>query len=287
MKRVGDTCDRHLARRTSVVLAGVLVCAVASSLAAAEPSAQGRVATGGEPSAQDREAIGRKSQHPEANDERRLQIPDQTVDEDSKPISIDLTAHFPVKGKPMFEVERNSAPKLVSAVVKDGKLELSFAPDASGKATLAVRPTDRGEHAQQFTVTVRPQNDPPVPRSTPIVITGLDALSSVAVDLSDAFFDAEGDAITYAVTANDNPKLASAKLDGKRVAIALAPDVKGKARITVTATDKAGATGQTVIACDVAVPATKHQVSVDQIPANLKSPNPKGMAVKVLERSDT
>ena len=34
-------------------------------------------------------------------------------------------------------------------------------------------------------------------------------------------------------------------------------------------------------------PATPRQVSVDQIPAELKHPNPKGMAIKVLERNAT
>ena len=75
-------------------------------------------------------------------------IPDTTVTADSPPVSNyrDLNAVFDdaEDGSALtFTIESNSNPGLVSAIIDaDSALDMSFAPDTSGSATLVIRATD-------------------------------------------------------------------------------------------------------------------------------------------------
>ena len=96
-------------------------------------------------------------------------IADVTVEEDSSDTAIDLFTAFDdaesSDGHLVYEVIGNTNPELFSAVgINNGRLELSYAPDAFGAANLTVRATDPGGLAVEttFAVNVTSVNDKPV-----------------------------------------------------------------------------------------------------------------------------
>lgn len=96
-------------------------------------------------------------------------IPDQQVNEDSPPISIDLSNHFTDADIATnndvltYSVVSNSNSSLVTTALTGSVLTLSFAPDASGRATITVRATDKRGFSvtDTFDVVVLSVNDPP------------------------------------------------------------------------------------------------------------------------------
>jgi hypothetical protein len=96
-------------------------------------------------------------------------IPDQQVNEDSPPVSIDLSNHFTDADIATnndvltYSVVSNSNSSLVTTALTGSVLTLSFAPDASGRATITVRATDKRGFSvtDTFDVVVLSVNDPP------------------------------------------------------------------------------------------------------------------------------
>ena len=114
-------------------------------------------------------------------------------------------------------------------------------PLSDGTATVTVRATDPGglSATQAFTVTVSPPpaNRPPllVGALAPLTI-GVDE-APVTVEVSGAFWDPDGDELTYGATSL-SPGVASVALAGSTVTVT--PVSEGTTMVTVTATDAEG-----------------------------------------------
>ena len=97
----------------------------------------------------------------------------------------------------------------------------------------------------------------PEPNEPPVVVPGI--LSDVSlrinmtlgpIDLSDAFTDADGDTLTYGVM-SDNPNVADATVQNGMMTI-VAGNIRGTARITVTANDGKSGMAETSFEVEVA-----------------------------------
>ena len=83
----------------------------------------------------------------------------------------------------------------------------------------------------------------PVPNGSPVALESPGALtlylgSSVAVDLSGAFSDPDGDALTYSAVSSSSPSVATATVSGSVLTVTAVS--VGAATVTVTATDAGG-----------------------------------------------
>ena len=118
---------------------------------------------------------------------------------------------------------------------------------AKGRATVTVTATDtEGLTAQQgFAVTV--PNRPPEATAAIADLT-VEVDSAVVVDLATRFADPDGDALVYAATSAD-PTRATAAVAGS--AVTVTGVAKGRATVTVTATDTEGLTAQQGFAATV------------------------------------
>ncbi|MDH3216760.1 MAG: Ig-like domain-containing protein, partial [Candidatus Krumholzibacteria bacterium] len=176
-------------------------------------------------------------------------IPDTTVEEDSSPIEDyrDLNDVFadPEDGSVLaFTIHSNSDPALVTAVIDaDSALDLSFAPDGTGSATIVIRATDSGALFAEDTliVSVTPVNDAPTVAAA-MPDTTLDEDSPPLDnyrDLNDVFADIEdGGSLTFTIQDNTNPSLVSATIDAdSALDLTFAPDSSGSATIVIRAAD--------------------------------------------------
>jgi hypothetical protein len=176
-------------------------------------------------------------------------IPDTTVAEDNPPIDNyrdlnDVFADLEDGSALSFSIESNSNPALVTvAIGADSALDLSFAPDLSGSATIVVRAADSGALFVEATlvVTVTPVNDAP---------TVATAISDTTVaednppidnyrDLNDVFADIEdGFALSFSIESNSNPGLVTVAVDAdSALDLSFTPSQSGSATIVVRATD--------------------------------------------------
>ncbi len=73
-------------------------------------------------------------------------LPDIIVPVNSQPVSIDLSSYFaaPANSISAFEVTENSNGALISAIVENNTLQLSFALNASGEANIGITATANG-----------------------------------------------------------------------------------------------------------------------------------------------
>lgn len=180
-------------------------------------------------------------------------MPDTTVAEDSTPIDNyrDLNGVFSDAedgGALDFAVFSNSNPALVSATIDaDSALDLSFAAQLSGSATLVIRATDTELFSVDDTlvVTVTAVNDTP---TVAVAVPDTTVLENAAPvdnyrDLNAVFDDVEdGSALTFSVQSNSNPGLVNVTIDpDSALDISVAPNNEGNATIVIRATDSGGA----------------------------------------------
>lgn len=101
------------------------------------------------------------------------------------------------------------------------------------------------------TITITPEDDcPEVINPIPNVIVQEDDLDDI-IDITDVFFDEEGESLIYTLT-NNNPALLSASIVGTSVVLDYLDDQTGLATITLTANDNAcGATVDTSFGVNV------------------------------------
>jgi parallel beta-helix repeat protein len=176
-------------------------------------------------------------------------IPDTTVAEDSTPINNyrdlnDVFADLEDGSALSFNIQSNSNPALVTvAIGADSALDLSFAPDLSGSATIVVRATDSGALLVEdtFVVTVTPVNDQPtiaaaIPDTT--VAEDNPPINNYR-DLNDVFADLEdGSALSFNIQSNSNPGLVTVAIDAdSALDLSFTPSQSGSATIVVRATD--------------------------------------------------
>lgn len=170
-----------------------------------------------------------------------------TRDEDSSDRSFNLDNVFddPDGDDLLYSLVSNSNNALISVAFVGGGdvLRLSFAPDASGTATITVRATEDLPFGalsvdDTFTVNVTPVNDAPtVVAPLPPVSMNEDE-SQRTVSIASAFGDVENDALTYSLVGNSNAALVTASVVGSSAVLDLSFNANGTASITVRATEQ-------------------------------------------------
>ena len=165
-------------------------------------------------------------------------LPDQTLPGGGT-LDVDVSSAFTdPDGDALSYAVSSSAPRVVSVLAAGALVTLTAVEE--GTATIRVTATDPGglSASQTFTVTVtRPANRPPEPVGalSPLTV-GMDE-GAVTVEVSGAFRDRDGDALTYGASSS-LPSVASVSVSGSRLAVT--PVSEGTALVTVTATDAGG-----------------------------------------------
>ena len=163
-------------------------------------------------------------------------IPDQSVVEGTE-VAVDVSGAFSDPDGDALSYEADSDASDVATVSVSGS-DVTVTGAAPGSATVRVTATDPGGQraTQTFEVTVISANRAPtVSAAVPdqSVVEG----TEVAVDVSGAFSDPDGDALSYEAD-SDASDVATASVSGSDVTVTgVAP---GSATITVTATDPGG-----------------------------------------------
>ena len=161
------------------------------------------------------------------------------IDEASVPIEVSGAFRDP-DGDVLTYGATSSSPGVASVSVSGSTVTVT--PVSEGTSTVTVTATDSGGSntpaTQAFTVTVSPPaNRPPEPvgRLAPLTI-GVDE-TSVQVEVSGAFHDPDGDALTYGATSS-SPGVATVAVSGNTVRVT--PVSEGASTVAVTATDTGG-----------------------------------------------
>ena len=132
----------------------------------------------------------------------------------------------------------SDAPDVATAVVSGSEVTVNGV--AAGSATVTVTATDPGDlsASQTFDVTVTAADTNQAPATADAIEDQtVEAGTDVAVDVSGAFSDPDGDDLTYEAT-SDTPDVATTSLSGSEVTVSGV--AAGTATVTVTATDPSG-----------------------------------------------
>ena len=182
-------------------------------------------------------------------------LPDRTQQVDGGALVIDVAGAFrDPDGDALTHGATSSAPAVAAVAVSGSSVTVT--PMSPGSATVTVTATDVGGSntaaTQSFTVTVTPPpNRPPeTVGALPPLTIGLDD-DAVALDVSGAFRDPDGDALTYGATSSA-PAVAAAAVSGSTLTVT--PMSLGSATVTVTATDLVGSNTAATQSFTVTVP---------------------------------
>ena len=181
---------------------------------------------------------------------------------------VDVSSAFadPDLGDVLTYTVSSSAPQVVTARIAGARVTLTGVGE--GTAAIQVTATDRGglSATQSFAVTVSPPaNRPPeVVGTLPPLTVGLDE-PAATVDVSGAFRDPDGDALSYGARSS-SPSVASVSVLGSRVTVT--PSSEGTALVTVTATDTGGSntTATQTFPVTVSAPANRPPEVVGTLP---------------------
>ena len=164
-----------------------------------------------------------------------------TIRVDEASVTVEVSSAFRDPDRDTLTYGATSSSPGVASVSVSGST-VTVAPVSEGTSLVMVTATDTSGSntpaTQRFSVTVSPPaNRPPVPvgRLAPLTI-GVDE-SSVAVEVSGAFRDPDGDTLTYGATSS-SPGVASVSVSGSTVTVT--PVSEGRSTVTVTATDTGG-----------------------------------------------
>ena len=181
-------------------------------------------------------------------------IPDQTLEAGAQ-VTVDRF------GKPFSDpdgdalsYEATSDASDVATASVSGS-DVTVAGEAAGTATITVTATDPGglSATQTFDVTVSSRTNHAPMVSGAIPDQTLQAGTQVTVDVSGAFSDPDGDALSYEAT-SDAPGVAAVSVSGSDVTVA--GEAAGTATITVTATDPGGLSATQTLEVTVEAAAT-------------------------------
>ena len=175
-----------------------------------------------------------------------------TVGVGEAPVTVEVSGAFrDPDGDRLTYGARSSAPAVAAVAVLGSRVTVT--PVAEGTAVVTVTATDVGGSnataTQTFTATVGTSaNRPPVRVGALGPVTmGVDE-APLTVEVSGAFRDPDGDALTYGASSSA-PGVVTAAVSGSRVT--LTPVSTGTARVTVTARDPAGLSATQAIAVTV------------------------------------
>ena len=177
-----------------------------------------------------------------------------TLGLDEAAVTVDVSGAFRDPDGDALTYRATSSAPTVAAVSVSGSA-VTVTPVAEGTTTVAVTATDVGGSntaaTQTFTVTVGAANRPPeaVGALAPLAMGPDDG--AMTVDVSGAFRDADGDALTYRATSSA-PAVAAVTATGSTVTVT--PASVGTATVTVTATDVGGSNTAATQAFRVMVP---------------------------------
>lgn len=185
-------------------------------------------------------------------------IPDKTLTISSGAVPVDLTNVFTDADGDALTYSADSSDQAVATVVVTGN-QLSVTPVADGTATVTVTAQDPAGRtvSTTFTVTVASNQSPAVVGSVPNQVIGV-GVPSNQFSIQSLFSDADGDTLTYIVTAAD-ASLVNASISGNT--LTLAPGAgRGNTTVTVTADDGKGGTISATIQVQVVQVVHQEQV---------------------------
>ncbi|MEM9272964.1 MAG: PQQ-dependent sugar dehydrogenase [Cyanobacteria bacterium P01_F01_bin.143] len=167
-------------------------------------------------------------------------IADLTVSENAADQIIDLSnLFFDPDGDPItISIQSNSNPSLVAVMLNGNNLNLDFLDDQFGNADITIRGTANGLTVDDiFNITVNENADNPPTVVNPIAdLTVPENVADQTIDLSNVFFDPDGDPITLSVQANSNPGLVTPALNGNNLNLDIIDDQFGIANLVIRAT---------------------------------------------------
>ncbi len=130
----------------------------------------------------------------------------------------------------------SSAPHVATAFAAEATVFLAAVSEGTAEIRVTATDSETLTAARSFVVTVRPNRPPEaVGRLAPVTL-GVDE-AGLRVEVSGAFRDPDGDALTYGA-ASSAPGIASVVVSGS--AVVVTPVAEGTATVTVTATDTRG-----------------------------------------------
>ncbi len=180
--------------------------------------------------------------------EPRDSIPDQALHAGEQ-VTLDLSPYFrDPDGDPLTYTAASSAAAVASVSVSGTALTVTGVAVGSARVTVSASDPAGQAAAQSFQATV--SNRAPEPRDS-IPDQALHAGEQVTLDLSPYFRDPDGDPLTY-TAASSAAAVASVSVSG--TALTVTGVSLGSARVTVSASDPAGATATQAFDVSVTVP---------------------------------
>lgn len=195
-------------------------------------------------------------------------IADVNVIENDPPTVIDLTAVFTDLQDPVSDLTitllDNTNPALVTEAFSSVpspysiSIELTYAADTSGTATITLRATDTDGLSvdETFVVTVADSNTPPTVVNPIADMSVLPNSAPTDIDLATVFDDVQdGTAgLVLSVQNNDNPTLVTPTLIGTQLTLTYGVNETGLATITIRATDSEGLFVEDTFTVNVGIP---------------------------------
>ncbi len=161
-----------------------------------------------------------------------------TLEAGEAPVSVDVSGAFAdPDGDGLSYGVSSSAPQVATVAAAGARVTVTAVGE--GTATVTVTATDPGglSATQSFAVTVTAGNRAPEPAGALEALTLEGGDTPVSVDVSRAFADPDGDALTYGASSSA-PRVATVAAAGARVTVTAVGE--GTASVTVTATDPGG-----------------------------------------------
>jgi len=165
-------------------------------------------------------------------------IPDQTIDEDSTPLIIDLNATD--EDGDSITYEANSSNVSIATVSLSGnQLTLTPMPNMNGDVHIRVKANDGivDSNIEEFVLTINPVNDAPVLQSVPLQTVDQNG-SEIVLDLNAIDIDV-GDTLTYEANSSDETKV-TVSIQGNQLTIHPIKLIGGEVEVTVTVRDSGG-----------------------------------------------
>ena len=164
-----------------------------------------------------------------------------TIRVDGAPVTVEVSGAFRDPDGDRLTYGATSSAPVVARVVTSGSTVI-VTPVSEGRSTVTATATDADgtntAATQTFLVTVTaPANRPPEPVGVLTPLTLAVDGASVAVEVSTAFRDPDGDSLTYGASSSA-PAVASVRVSGSVVTVS--PVSEGTTAVTVTATDAGG-----------------------------------------------
>ena len=168
-------------------------------------------------------------------------FPAQTLREGGGVTAVDVNAYFQdPNGDPLTFTAVSSDNSIVTAAVSGSTVALTPASSGTAAVTVTARDPAGLSATQTIAVTVFPANRPPEPVGTLVRLAIEVGGPAVTVEVSGAFRDPDGDALTYGASSSA-PLVASVSVLGSTVTVR--PTAEGTATVRVTATDAGGSNG--------------------------------------------